>query len=405
MSRVKLIFSMSARNLRRQWRRNSILLFAITVAIGGVIVLNSFVRGMQVQMVDTVVDNLSGHIKLHAHGYRDDPTVERGFSIGTDDVDFALKDLPVMGWATRLTVPSVVMSERETRGAQLVGIDPDREIISFISSATLEGTQLADVHDSQILIGRALLDDLQTKLGRRIVVITQDSDGISKEIGYTIAGVYDAQSESAERTFVFTGLEALQGLLATNQVTELSIRFRTRYVDQADYTIVQSAFSEFDVLSWQQSNPLVAFLYETVDVVIYIWLGIVLGALVFGLVNTLITAVLERTQEFGLFRAVGMRPTVIVSQVVLESVILMVIGIALGLVGSLAVFTWLSEGIDLSAFASGVDMMGMSPRINPAALPRDIAIVILISLVLSIVASFFPAIRAVRMNPLEALRD
>lgn len=405
VGRLKLVFSVSVRNLRRQWRRNSILLFAITVAVGGVIVLNSLVRGMQVQMVDTVVENLTGHIKIQAKGYRDDPSVANGFEIDAEDATRNLEDLPILGWATRLTVPSVIMSERETRGAQLVGIDPTRESISYISNVRVEGSHVENSSDSRLLIGRALLNDLQTKLGRRIVIITQDAEGMSKEIGYRIVGVFDAQSESAERAFVFTGIEALQGLLETDRVTELSVRFRTRYVDQDDFSIVQQRFAGLDVLSWQQVNPFVAFMFETVDVVIYIWLGVVLGALIFGLVNTLITAVLERTQEFGLFRAVGMRPGIIVSQVVLESVILMVLGIALGLIGSSAVFAWLREGIDLSAFASGVDMMGMSPRINPAALPRDIVVVVVISLMLSFVASLFPALRAVRMNPLDALRN
>ncbi len=405
VGRLKLVFSVSVRNLRRQWRRNSILLFAITVAVGGVIVLNSLVRGMQVQMVDTVVENLTGHIKIQAKGYRDDPSVANGFEIDAEDATRNLEDLPILGWATRLTVPSVIMSERETRGAQLVGIDPTRESISYISNVRVEGSHVENSSDSRLLIGRALLNDLQTKLGRRIVIITQDAEGMSKEIGYRIVGVFDAQSDSAERAFVFTGIEALQGLLETDRVTELSVRFRTRYVDQDDFSIVQQRFAGLDVLSWQQVNPFVAFMFETVDVVIYIWLGVVLGALIFGLVNTLITAVLERTQEFGLFRAVGMRPGIIVSQVVLESVILMVLGIALGLIGSSAVFAWLREGIDLSAFASGVDMMGMSPRINPAALPRDIVVVVVISLMLSFVASLFPALRAVRMNPLDALRN
>lgn len=404
MSRLKLVLSLSVRNLWRQRRRNSILLVAIAIAVGGVIVLNSLVRGMQVQMVDTVVENLTGHIKIHAPGYRDDPSVRRGFQVVPQDIDSALSDMPTMGWAARMAVPAVIMSERETRGVQLIGIEPKRESISFLSDVVLEGEQLTDTKDSRIVIGRELLDDLQTKLGRRIVVITQGADEISREIGFRIVGVYDARSESSERGYVFTGLEALQELLGTNQVSELSIRFRSRYVDEDDFARVQGAFSSLDVLSWQDTNPIVAFMYETVDVVIYLWLGIVLGALVFGLVNTLITAVLERTQEFGLFRAVGMRSNVIVAQVVVESVILMALGVAIGLFCSLLVFTWLRDGIDLSAFASGVDMMGMSPRIVPAVIPRDVTIVVVISFVLAFFASLFPSIRAVRMNPLDAMR-
>ncbi len=404
MNSVKLVFNLSLRNLWRQRRRNSILLVAITVAIGGVIVLNSLIRGMQVQMVESVVENLSGHIKIHLLTYRDDPSLERGFSLSPLRLARAIDGLPVLGWAARISIPAVITSERETRGANLIGIDPDQEHISIVSSLSIEGESLADTADSRIIIGRTLLEELRTKLGRRVVLTTLDSYGMSKEIGFRIAGVYDAESENLEKTMVFTGRNALQKLLSSSNVTEVSIRLKTRYVEQEDFDQVRETFPELDVLDWQQVNPIVAFMYNTVNMVIYIWLGIVLGALVFGLVNTLITAVLERTREFGLFRAVGMRPRIIVAQVVSESVCLMLLGIVFGVAGSLLMFAWLHDGIDLSAFASGVEMMGMSSQMKPALVAHDVLVVVLVSVVLSVVASFYPARRAVRMNPLDALR-
>lgn len=398
------MLNLSLRNLWRQRRRNSILVVAITFAIGGVIVLNSMIRGMQVQMVDSVVENLSGHIKMHAPNYRDDPSMERGFVLDPIRVDESVEGLPVLGWAARITIPAVIMSERETRGASLIGIDPDRELISVVSNFKLEGEGLESTSDSRVLVGRSLLEELRTKLGRRIVLTTLDADGISKEIGFRIVGVYDAESESMEKSLVFTGRTALQELLNSSEVTEVSIRLKTRYAKQEDFDQVRKSFPELDVLDWQQVNPIVAFMYNTVNLVIYIWLGIVLGALVFGLVNTLITAVLERIHEFGLFRAVGMRSRIIVAQVICESVCLMILGIALGVAGSFLIYAWLYDGIDLSAFAEGVEMMGMSSQMKPAIVAHDVLVVVAVSITLAVVASFYPARRAVRMNPLDALR-
>ncbi|MXW54787.1 MAG: ABC transporter permease, partial [Gammaproteobacteria bacterium] len=177
MNNFKLVLNLSLRNLWRQRRRNSILLVAITVAIGGVIVLNSLIRGMQVQMVDSVVENLSGHIKMHAPNYRDDPSMERGFVLDPRGVERAIEGLPVLGWAARISIPAVIMSERETRGATLIGVDPDQEHISIISRFELEGESLKSASDSRILVGRALVEELRTKLGRRIVITTLDSNG------------------------------------------------------------------------------------------------------------------------------------------------------------------------------------------------------------------------------------
>ena len=389
----------------RQRRRNTILLLAIAVAVGGVIILNSLIRGMQIQMVETVVDNLTGHIKIHAPGYRDDPSIENGFSVDMQHIENSLSNLPIKGWATRLNTNAVVMSERETRGAQLVGVDPTQEQISFLSYVQMEGQRLADADDATLVMGRALVEELRTKLGRRVVITTLNAEGLAQEIGFRIIGIFEADSESLEKGFMFTGRRALQEMLGTNEVTEISVRFAGRNSDQDYFGHVESAFEPLAVMNWQEVNPMVAFMYQTVDIVIVVWLGIVLGALVFGLVNTLITAVLERTQEFGLFRAVGMRAKIIVSQVVTESLLLMVAGIALGLVVSFAFLLWLGNGIDLSSFAEGTELMSMSPTIKPIALPRDVAIVVIVSIMLAFVASFYPAQRAARMNPLEAMRD
>ncbi len=360
MNRFKLIVSLSIRNLWRQRRRNSVLVVAIVIAVCGVIVLNSLIRGMMLQFLDTAVENFTGHVKIHAPGFRDDPSIERGFSFDSSHLVELLQDLPTQGWAARINIPAVVMSEREARGLQLVGIDPIQEDISFVSDIAIEGSPLTDTNDSQIVIGRELMEELKTKLGRRIVVATQTADGSAREIGYRIVGVYDAESNNMEEAFALTGRAALQKLLGTDQFTELSIRFNTRDVDEDLIEAIRSAYPDLEVLGWKEFNPMARYMVQVGDVVLYVWLGIVMGALVFGLVNTLITAVLERTEEFGLFRALGMRPPMIVWQVVSESLILMIVGVGCGLVVSLLLLVWLGDGIDLSAFAEGVELMGMA---------------------------------------------
>ena len=130
-----------------------------------------------------------------------------------------------------------------------------------------------------------------------------------------------------------------------------------------------------------------------------------MGALVFGLVNTLITAVLERTRELGMLRAVGMRPRAVVTQVVFESSFIMIVGVLVGVLLGIALYLPLADGIDLSAFAAGMEGFGVgSALLVPVLESRDIGMVVGMSLVLGILASFYPARRAVRIKPLEALR-
>lgn len=405
LSRFLLIYALSVRNLWRQRRRNTVLLVSVICAITGVVVLNSLIRGMQLQMVDQVVYNLNGHITLHAPDYRSDPAIARGFIEDSEAFARKLAALDLAGWATRVKIPAVVMSERETRGVQIVGLDPAQEHISIVADLPLEGTFLADSIDNRIVLGRALLTQLRTKIGHRIVVVMQDINGKSIEVGFQIAGIYDSDSEGMEKHVVFVGKDALQRFLGSESITELSLRFSTRLIPPNGLETISLAFPNLEAVDWKNIDPILAFMYESVNAMVYVWLAIVFTALVFGLMNSFITAVLERTQEIGLCKSIGMKSSLVLYQVVTESLIIMLLGLIGGLLLSWGVLQLLGDGIDLSAFAAGVEMLNLAPKIRPAVVWQDINIVIVATVFLALIASLYPAIRAVRLDPLVALRD
>ena len=400
---LKLLVQLSWRNLWRHRRRTGILLTTICVAVGGVLILNAFLRGMQVAVAEVAIDNLNGHIKVLAPGYLDDPGIEKSFKLEPPLRPELAADT-IIGWAPRVRVPAVIMSERETRGVQLVGVVPGSEDISFLGDVAIEGERLSGPDDRRILLGRALAEQLETHAGRRIVLITQGVDGSNREAGYRIAGVYDAIGTGLEKAFVFTGLNTVQDMLSVAAVTEVSVRLTEERHSPSVAHSLTSAFAGLDVRTWQDLEPQAAFMFKVTDTAIFIWFLIVMGALVFGLVNTLITAVMERIRELGMLRALGMRRGAVIAQVVIESMLTMVIGIAVGVALGFLGYLWLADGIDLSAFAEGMEMTGMKPELVPKLWARDIYLVVGLSLALGFLASIYPARRAVKIQPLDAMR-
>ena len=400
---LKLLVQLSWRNLWRHKRRTGILLTTICFAVGGVLVLNAFLRGMQVAMAEMAIDNLNGHIKVLAPGYLDDPGIKKSFELEPPDRPELVAD-GIKGWAPRVRVPAVIMSERETRGVQFVGVVPGSEDISFFGHVALDGENLAGPDDKRILLGRALAEQLETGVGRRIVLITQGVDGSNRESGYRIAAVYDAVGTGLEKAFVFTGLETVQELLSVAAVTELSVRLTEESRSPAVLRSLTSAFGDLDVMTWKELEPQAAMMFEVADMAVFIWFLIVMGALTFGLVNTLVTAVMERVRELGMLRALGMRRGTVIAQVVIESMLTMVIGIAVGVVLGLLGFLLLADGIDLSAFAEGMEMTGIKPELVPKLWAQDVYLVAGLSLVLGFLASIYPARRAVKVQPLDAMR-
>lgn len=405
---LKLLAQLSVRNLFRHKRRNFMLLLAITVAVSGVVVTNALIRGMQFDMREAAVANLTGHIKVLAPGYLDDPNIKKSFTL---DPDWR-PDLPAAeleGWAPRIRIPAVIMSERETRGVQFVGVDPAREDISFLGAVDVTGERLNDAADGRVLIGVELARQLETEVGRRLVLITQGLDGRNREAGFRIAGLYDAEGKTLEKQFVFTGVEALQRLVEANVVTEVSIKLTDDQQDSSTNSSIKETlggyFSTLDVMDWRELEPQAAAMFVYVDSAIFIWFLVIMGALIFGLVNTLITAVMERIREFGMLRAVGMKGSAVVTQVVLESTLIMLVGVVAGvLVGWLLATQWLGDGINLSQWAEGVEMAGIRTVLTPHLLIEDIVLVCVLSLFFGVLAALYPAWRAVKIKPLEALR-
>ncbi len=401
---LKLLAALSVRNLFRHKRRNLMLLMAIVVAVAGVVVTNGLIRGMQLDMREAAVANLTGHIKVLAPGYLDDPNIEKSFQLAPDwrpDVPAAEME----GWAARIRIPAVIMSERETRGVQFVGVDPAQENISFLGDVGISGEGLGDAEDGRVLIGVELARQLETEVGRRLVLITQGLDGRNREAGFRIAGLYDAEGTALEKQFVFTGVAALQQMVEAPVVTEVSIKLIDELKEGEVKDSLSGFFSALDVMDWQELEPQAAAMFVYVDSAILIWFLVIMGALIFGLVNTLITAVMERIKEFGMLRAVGMKPNAVIVQVVLESTIIMLAGVALGvLVGWILATQWLGDGIDLSQWAQGVEMAGMRSVLTPHILVEDIILVTGLSLFFGVLAALYPAWRAVKIKPLEALR-
>jgi ABC-type lipoprotein release transport system permease subunit len=400
---LKLVTQLSLRNILRHKRRNMMLFAAIAVAVAGVSSMNTLIRGFQGDILESTIENLTGHVQVHAPGYRDDPSIQRGFELAENyQPDIPAADL--LGWAPRVRIPAVIMSERETRGIQLVGIDPAAEDISFLSEVPIEGEFLKDKQDGRLLIGAELAKQLETQVGRRLVVITQGADGLNRERGYRIAGTFDAEGTGLEKIYVFSGLSSLQTLLDSHAVTEVSIRLSEEPKRASAKQTLADFFVDLDVKDWQELEPQAATMYLFADGAIYIWFLLMMSALTFGLVNTLVASVMERVRELGMVRALGMPKRLVVLQVVFESTVIMAIGVAVGLVFGYLIYWTFSDGIDLSAFAEGIELAGISSKLTPIFRPDDFVLVAGLSLLLGILASLYPAWRAMKIKPLDAMR-
>ena len=134
-----------------------------------------------------------------------------------------------------------------------------------------------------------------------------------------------------------------------------------------------------------------------------VFMVVVFLALSFGLVNTLVMAVFERVREIGLMQALGMRPRLILVQILLESLYLLCLGLLLGNLLALVTIKPLESGIDISSVAQGMEMMGMGTSLYPVLSSADMVMSTAVVVILGLLASLGPAWRASRLDPVTAL--
>lgn len=394
------------RNLWRNHRRTLIMLGAVTVGVWAMMFMTSLLRGMVTEMVRDGIEGLPGHVQIHHRDYRDDPSVVNSLLPATGRLRAALDDPGVVAWTERVRVPAVISSERESRGVTLVGIDPAAEArISFLGDEVAEGRLLESVDDDGVLIGRKLAETLETELGKRIVLMSQDPDNEIVDRGFRIVGVFDAAIESYEEQFVFTGRAVAQTLLRIDdQVQEIAIlgsNFRdiepllSRISDAVDQGVRVDAWYELDVY--------LGTMLGVMDGFVLVWIVVVFLALSFGLVNTLVMAVFERVREIGLMLALGMKPAVILAQILVESVMLLVLGLFCGNVLAMITVYWLRDGIDISMVAEGMELFGAASVLYPLLTIDDMIMANAVVIILGILASLSPAWRASRYEPIEAI--
>ncbi len=404
--KARITLRLAWRNLWRNHRRTLIMLAAVVVGVWAMIFMTALTRGMVDDMVRQGIRSLPGTVQAHAPGFLEDPSVANVFPPPDARLRAVLDHPPVVRWASRVRVPAVVSSERDTRGVTLIGIDPQAERgLSFVADDVAEGRFLESPDDDGIVLGRKLVERLQTGLGKRVVIMTQDPANQMVDRGFRIVGIFHTTMEAQEDAFAFAGRKTLQKLLGIGpDVSEIAVLGSGyRDVEGLRKLVAAAAGPGLAVESWRTLDPYTSGMLGTMDGFVLIWIVVVFLALGFGLVNTLVMAVFERVREIGLMLALGMTPGSILAQIVLESALLLSLGLLAGDLIAWATILPLRGGIDLSAVAKGMELWGSGSVLHPALRWQDVLLANLVVLVLGFLASLSPAWRASRYEPVLAI--
>lgn len=402
---LKTFTPLAWRNLWRNPRRTLITLIVVSVGLWSVLFFNSFLNAWMQASKEATLSLLIGQGQIHAPGYLDDPSIEALMPPPSGKLLAALNDPRISNWVTRLQLPGVVESEYKTLPINIMGVDPKAEKrISSIPGKVVEGRYLTSASDAGVVIGLHLAKRLKTGLGRRVILMSQNTEGKLSEQSFDVIGLFDAD-QATEDFYAFTGIKAAQQYVGLkNQIAQIAFAIPVEENLDPVLSKLKQAAPDLDIRSWKELSVYLATSDSFMKGFIYVWLAVVFSLMAIGIVNTQLMAVFERTHEFGLLRALGMKSRRVLLLVTLESAFLIGFGVLLGmLLSGLSIYA-LAGGIDLSGFAAGLEMAQGGQVLFPKLDPVAFLVFSLLVWLLGILVALWPARRASRLSPVEAMR-
>jgi ABC-type lipoprotein release transport system permease subunit len=402
---------MAWRNLWRNPRRTALALAAIGLSVTLVLAYTSILRAYSQWIVETITGPMLGHVQTHASQWRKDRLMERTLR----DVDATLAELrrdPDVASATaRVYAPALAAREEEGFAVVVMGIDSRAES----GPARLLTEVTAPLRPREALIGRQLAELMNVRVGDEVAVVGQGVDGSLANDLFTVKAVVTTSVDLVNRQGILIELSDAQALFAMpDEAHEIVIHARRPEMASALARRLEgkSRFAGVEVLDWQTLAPEMVMLVRITDLAGLLVLLLVFIAAAAGVANTMVMATFERTREFGMLLALGTHPSRLVKLVIAESIALGVVGALAGsLIGIVLVAITHRTGIDYSWLAGGgpseLSFGGLrfSLRFYPALNALDVARAIGAVCITSLVAATWPALRASRLQPVQALRS
>ncbi|MGD8425996.1 MAG: ABC transporter permease [Balneolaceae bacterium] len=398
------------RNIWRNKRRTAITTFSIVLAV----VLSSFTRSMQIGTYDQMIQNsagmYTGYLQIHKDGYWDKPTLDNSF-VNSDSL---LNEIMTVNHVTkvvpRLQSYALAAGKQKSRAAMIIGFAPGAEqALSNPGKNVIEGTYITSDTARSVLITEGLASYLNLAVGDSLVLLGQGYHGMSAADVYPVQGIVKYGIPEMNRAMVFLPIGEAQYFFGTyNRLTAAALTLDDAHaVNNVKEEIQKKLDGDYEVMTWRQLMPELVQAIEADNssgMIILLVLYIVVG---FGIMGTILMMTAERQYEFGVMLSIGTSRVRLGSILLLELVLLAMLGIFIGSLGSLPLVWYFHlNPIHFSGdAAAAMRQYGMEPLLPFSTDPTIILGQAMIILGLTAAISFYPMWHAHKLNPIKAMRD
>ncbi len=403
-----MLLHIAWKNIWRNKKRSIVIIVAIMLGLVGGLFLGALMMGMSESVVNSAIDRYLGHVQIHTKKYQQDSHISYSLNNMQDIRKVFSNNDSISAISERTIIEGMAQSAASSFGVKIVGIKREAEMgVTRLHEKIIEGGFLDLERTNQILIGKKLADRLNLQIRKKIILTFQDKKGEIIYLACRVSGIFKTESSIFDETTVFLKQQDLQASLHMDQpiIHEVAIRATSaKLVDQIENDLVK-VLAAYDVKSWINLAPELAFLASNIEVFTYLFVAIILFALLFGITNNMLMSVMERIRELGILTAVGMKRIRIFLMILLETIFLSLTGGVFGMIlGALLIEYFYSVGIDLSAFSSSMESFGSSSMLYPFLPTTMYAGLTVMILITANIAALLPAWKATHLQPAEAIR-
>ena len=409
-----MIISIAWKNVWRNKLRSLIIILSIVLGLLGGIFYLAFANGMAQQQINSSIKTYISNIQIHHPKFLVNNEISYTIDNPSEKLSTIKSIVGVKAAASRLVSLAMASSAITGTGISIDGIDPEEELnVININTKIVEGSFFNSDLKNQILIGQKLADKLKIKINSKLVITIQNSAGDIAYGAFRVVGIYKTDNTDFDKFNVYVKKMDLCKLIGVDENTVNEIAVLLSHNDLTDEVkgIIKSNFIDeisteaLIVRSWDEIQPVLRMLNEMTIQFSMIFLIIILVALSFGIINTMLMAIMERVREIGVLMAIGMNKGKVFLMILLETVFLSLTGGIIGLALSYIVVTITgNNGIDLSIVGEGLNAMGYSAFVYPELDNIYYFMIVGLVVVTALFASILPARKALKFNPAEAVR-
>jgi len=397
-------FKLAFRNLGRNKTRSLLSALAVSIGMSLLLLIAAVLEGEMRGAMQATIRLQSGHLQIRPASYDENKISLKWEDLIADPegVIGKVKSLPQVTVATpRLIASAILTLSDESKGVQIVGIDPASEANQPFRTGMIAGEFLQADDREGILIGKTLADKLNLHVNDKVNLLVNTSNGDVDEQLFAIRGIYSTRTPAYDESTVFMPIAKAQAFTATeNHASTIFVLLQNQ--EQAEPVAQALKSADYKVLTWRAQNVLIVSFEDYAGAFMIVFYLIVLGITATVVTNTLVMAVFERTREIGVLAAIGMKGGGIMAQFLMEAALLATGGVIGGLIiGGAMVAYFTVYGIYIGDY--GITGVLFEDRIFAHLTLGNTINLTIVTYIITLIASLYPAVLAARMEPIEAL--